>query len=309
MSTSMEPAAGEAVLADHNPRRLQLSFSRVDTYQTCPLKYRYAYVDKLPSAPSPQLSWGSSIHAALETWWSQKLPEPPAVDVLLQALYDHWDDTGFEGMDRDEKLRWYRYAQDILRAHHARFAPIYAPAVATEAWFELDMGDDIVVVGSIDHVQRTPSGGIGIVDWKTSRRAKTRKQVAGSLQLAIYTLAAVELWGHEPEWVSLDFVVSGVRVTMPRAEIDTDAARGIIHDVAARIRQELFPAEPNRLCNWCDYRAECPAFEGEGPDLPGLAVLELEKLRRRRERDATRIAQLEYLIRTRLGSDTTITLG
>ncbi|MGH8932350.1 MAG: RecB family exonuclease, partial [Egibacteraceae bacterium] len=294
-------ASSSETSADHNPRRLQLSFSRVDTYQTCPLKYRYSYVEKLPSAPSPQLSWGSSIHAALETWWSQKLPEPPPVDALLQALYDHWDDAGFEGTSRDEKLKWYRYAQDVLRAHHARFAPTYAPAVATEAWFELDMGDDIIVVGSIDHVQRTPSGGIGIVDWKTSRRAKTRKQVAGSLQLAIYAFAATELWGHEPEWVSLDFVVSGVRVTMPRSEIDTDAARQTIHNAAARIRAELFPAEPNRLCNWCDYRGVCPAFEGDGPDVAGLAVVELEKLRRRRERDDSRIAQLETLIRDRLG--------
>jgi hypothetical protein len=32
------------------------------------------------------------------------------VEVLLQALYDNWDDSGFEGMERAEKLRWYRYA-------------------------------------------------------------------------------------------------------------------------------------------------------------------------------------------------------
>ncbi len=291
---------------EENPRRLQLSFSRVDTYQTCPLKYRFAYIDKLPTQPSPQLSWGSSIHAALEFWWGQKLPEPPSVEALLQALYDRWDDSGFEGMARDKKLKWYRYAQDVLRRHYERFAMTYAPAVASEAWFELDLGDDIVVMGSIDHVERTPSGGIGIVDWKTNRRAKTRKQVAASLQLAIYALAAVELWGHEPEWVALDFVVSGVRVAMPRREIDTDQALGTIRAVAARVREHLFPAEPNRLCQWCDYRNVCPAFQGEGPDVAGLAVVELERLRRRRERDETRIAYLESLIRDRLGTDVTI---
>jgi putative RecB family exonuclease len=285
---------------------LRLSFSRVDTYVTCPLKYRFGYVDRMPAAPSPQLSWGTSVHAALEAWWDQKLPQPPPVEALLKALYDGWDDSGFEGMARDEKLRWYRWAQDILRRHHQRYATRYLPAVACEEWFELDIGDDIRVLGSIDHVARTPSGGIGIVDWKTNRKAKTRKDVVGSLQLAIYVLAAIELWGQEPEWVALDFVVPGVRVTVPRRDIDTEAALTTIRDVARQIRAARFDPKPSGLCPWCDYRASCPAFAGEGPDLPGLAALELERLRRRRDRDDARIAQLEALVRGRLGIDVSV---
>jgi hypothetical protein len=94
---------------------LRLSFSRVDTYEQCPLRFRYAYVDKLPGQPSPTLSWGTSLHRAIETWWSQKLPVAPPVEVLLQALYDRWDDSGFAGMPREEKLTWYRHAPDVLR--------------------------------------------------------------------------------------------------------------------------------------------------------------------------------------------------
>ena len=59
-------------------------------------------------------------------------------------------------------------------------------------------------------VSATGRSGIGIVDWKTNRKAKTRAQVAGSLQLAVYARAARELWGQDPEWVALDFVVPGV---------------------------------------------------------------------------------------------------
>lgn len=285
------------------PNGLRLSFSRVDTYRTCPLKFRFGYVDKLPQEPSPHLSWGSSIHAALEAWWDQKLPAAPPVEVLLQGLYDGWDDSGFGDMPRERKLEWYAHAQDVLRRHHARHAPDYVPAVATEEWFELDLGDDIEVVGSIDHVARTAGGGIGIVDWKTNRKAKPARYVAGSLQLAIYTLAAHALWGVDPEWVALDFVVPGVRVTVPREDIDTEAALAAIRDVAARVRAEAFDPTPNRLCEWCDYRAVCPAFAGDGPDVAGLAVVELEQLRRRRARDEARMAELERLIRDRLGDE------
>ena len=298
----------EPLTPTDGPVPLRLSFSRVDTYEQCPLRYRFSYIDQLPSPPGPHLSWGSSIHAALERWWDQKLPEPPDVQVLLDALYEHWDDEGFAGMQRDDKIRWYRHAQDVLRRHHQRYTHEYMPAVATEQWFEIDLGDDITVVGSIDHVARTPSGGIGIVDWKTNRKAKTRAHVTDSLQLAIYALAARELWGHDPEWVALDFVVPGVRVTVDRADIDVDAAIERIRDVAAKIRSEAFTATPNRLCSWCDFRAECPAFEGDGPDVAGTALLELTKLRRRSQRDAERMASLEQLVRARLGDDALLEL-
>lgn len=290
-------------LPAEGPAPLRLSFSRVDTYQSCPLKFRFSYIDELPSAPGPHLSWGSSIHAALEAWWDQKLPEAPPVEVLLDALYASWDDEGFAGMERDEKVRWYRHAQDVLRRHHDRYARTYTPAVATEQWFELDLGDDVTVVGSIDHVARTPSGGIGIVDWKTNRKAKTRAHVADSLQLAIYTMAARELWGHEPDWVALDFVVPGVRVTVNRAEIDVEAATRRITAVAAKIRAESFEPKPSGLCPWCDWRSECPAFAGEGPDVAATALVELRRLQRRAERDRDRMASLEELVRSRLGDD------
>lgn len=314
MSTTAEgapatPAPGPVEPDVLAPDGLRLSFSRVDTYQTCPLKFRFAYLDKLPSIPGPELSWGSSIHAALEAWWDQKLPEPPPVETLWQALYDHWDDTGFEGMAREEKLKWYQHARNVLAEHHQRYAPSYRPAVATEEWFEIDLGDDVQVVGSIDHVARTPSGGIGIVDWKTNRKAKNRKQVAGSLQLAIYTIAARELWGQDPEWVALDFVVPGVRVTVGRDEIDTDAAVAAVHEVAALVRAEAFEPKPSGLCPWCDFRSLCPAFEGDGPDVAGTALVELKRLRRKHAQSAERMAYLEQLVRDRLGEDALLDLG
>jgi putative RecB family exonuclease len=287
---------------------LQLSYSRVDTYERCPLKFRFRYIDKFPSTPSPDLSWGSAIHAALEAWWDQKLPNPPPVEVMYRALYERWDDAGFEGMSRDEKLVWYRHARNILARHYELYAQNYIPAVACEQWFELDLGDDVALVGSIDHVARTGDGGLGIVDWKTNRRARSRADVAASLQLAVYALATRELWGQEPEWVALDFVVPGVRVTVGRAEIDVDGAIGRLRQAADLIRAERFDPSPSPLCKWCDYRAICPAFEGDGPDVPGMALVELQRLRRRHERDSARIAELERLVTNFLGEEVALEL-
>lgn len=299
------PAPASADLLGTTPDdggpRLRLSFSRVDTYRQCPLRYRYRYVDGLPERPSPHLSFGSSIHRALEAFWDRKLPDPPPLETLLDALYHGWDSTGFAEVERDEQLRYYRHAREVLTAHHHRFADTALAPVAVEQWFRLPLPDGLEVVGAIDLVEPTGAGGLGVVDWKTNRRAKSREEVASSLQLAIYALAVEHLWGQPPAWVALDFVVPGVRVTVPREHIDTDAAIEAIREVAAAMRAEAFEPRPSPLCGWCDYRAECPAFDGEGPDVAGTAVTELQRLRRRQARDAERAATLERIVRERLG--------
>ncbi len=302
MLPDLQPSADE-------PAPLKLSFSKIDVYQRCPLQYRFMAVDRLPTEPTPALSWGSSLHAALERWWDQRLPEPPPVEVLLEALYESWDDTGFADMDRQEKIRWYRHAQEVLRRHHEQHAPHYRPAAAVEQWFDVDLGNAVRVRGFIDCVVPTEGGGFGIVDWKSSRRAKTREDVERSLQLAIYALAARELFGRDPDWVALEFIVPGLRVAVERDRIDVESAIAQIHEVADAIRAERFEPRPNRLCAWCDFRSLCPAWEGsDGPDVPGQAVVELQRLRRRQERDAQRIAELEEIVRQRLGDEALVEL-
>jgi len=247
----------------------------------------------LPTQPSPALSFGSSIHAALEAFYDRKLPGCPSEDELVGFLYDAWDTTGYAGLPRDEQLAYYRHGQQVLRRFHRRMAPGYRLPAATEAWFELPMGFDAVVVGSIDRVDVDDEGRLHVVDYKTNRRVKDRARVAGSLQLAIYALACRHLFGALPATVSLDFVVAGVEVRVPIEDLDLDAARDAVLDTAARVRAGEDTPVPNALCGWCDHRAICPAWQGEGPQVLGPASEELRSLRRSVERDVRRLRELE----------------
>lgn len=273
--------------------RVRLSFSRVSTYRTCPAQFRYGYVDGIPSEPSPHLSFGSSIHAALERFYDRKLPDPPSEDELLEYLYEAWDSAGFVDMDRDEQLSWYRHGQQVLRRFHRREAADYRLPADVEKWFELPFDDVALVVGSIDRVDVDEDGALEIVDYKTSKRVKDRDRVRGSMQLAIYAMACEHLYGRLPTAVTLDFVVPGVQVRVPTEDMDLDAAREAVVEVAAAVRAERYEPTPNRLCGWCDYRAICPAWEGDGPEVLGPAVEELERLRWRVRRDVKTLRQLE----------------
>lgn len=273
--------------------RVRLSFSRIDSYRICPRRFRYGYVDRLPGVPGPHLSFGTSIHAALEAFYDRKLPGCPSEEELLGFLYDRWDTSGFTHLPRDEQVAFYRHAQDVLRRYHRRHAATYRLPAATEAWFELPIGYDATVVGSIDRVDVDDEGRFHIIDYKTNRKVKDRERVASSLQLAIYALACRHLYGSLPASVCLDFVVAGVQVTVPIEDIDIEHARQVILDTADAVRAERYEPTPGRLCDWCDFRAICPAWEGEGPDVLGPVMEELVALRRRVARDVRSLRELE----------------
>lgn len=274
--------------------RVRLSFSRIDAYRNCPRKFRYAYVDKLPGRPGPALSFGTAIHGALEAFHDRKLPACPTVEELLGFLYDAWDTSGFAAMPREEQLAYYRHAQDVLRRYHARTAPTYRLPVATEAWFELPIGFEATVVGSIDRVDVDDDGRLHVVDYKTNRKVRDRGRVAGSLQLSLYALACRHLYGALPATVTLDFVVPGVAVTATLDELDLDGAREQVLATAAAVRDERYEPTPNPLCDWCDFRSVCPAWPQEVEPEEALGPV-VEELRRRRREAKAAVRDLRAL--------------
>lgn len=297
------------VLEEQGPRspleddrgRLRLSFTRVDTFERCPRRFRYQYVDGLPQRPAPQLSFGSSVHDVLEWVYDRKLPELPSLDETLQRLFEVWDSSGYADVPRDEQLTAYQHARDVITAAHSRITERgFRLPVSTEAWFELPFDEDVVVVGAIDRVDADDDGALHVVDYKTNRRARSRAQVKDSLQLAIYALATEELYGRLPRTVALDFVVPGVEVRVDVDDMDLGAVPGRLQAVARRIRAGEDTPTPHRLCDWCDFRSICPAWEGDGlaaddaaDAVLGRAALERDRLRRSLVRDAHRLAQLQ----------------
>jgi RecB family exonuclease len=296
----LEPASPPLIDGDG---RVRLSFTRIDTYQACPLRFRFTYLDRLPTAPATHLSFGTSIHTALEAFHDRTLFGMPSEDDLLGFLYDGWDSSGFAAVDREVQVREYRRAQDVLKRYHRRVAPTYRPAAETEKWFELPVGETAAVVGSIDRVDVDDDGRYHVVDYKTGK-LRDQQQVRRSLQLALYALACEHLYGALPATVSLDFVVAGTEVRVPLEDLDLDGARQAVLDTAAAVLAEQYDPTPSRLCDWCDHRRLCPAWEGGGPDVLGPTLMRLEEARRDARRLIAEIRTLEAALdRARTGLD------
>src|SRR3989304_5996450 len=175
---------------------MKLSFSAISTYKNCPLSYKFMYVDKLPTKRTPVLSFGTSLHAALEKFYAVTVPKPPSLEELLGHLTQTWEKAGYSS-DAEEQ-QYFEHAKQVLtNFYHSNASQFQIPA-AVEQRFEVEL-DGHVLRGIIDRLDKLPAGGYEIIDYKTGRNIPPKYRVDSDLQLSIYYLASKELWGIEPE--------------------------------------------------------------------------------------------------------------
>jgi RecB family exonuclease len=94
-----------------------------------------------------------------------------------------------------------------------------------------------------DRLDRLPSGGLGVIDYKTGRLSSQRA-VDENLQLSIYALACRDALGlGTPERVTLCFTEAATRMSTTRTEGQLDATRA---DILARDARDFgrYPNDP-----------------------------------------------------------------
>jgi DNA helicase-2/ATP-dependent DNA helicase PcrA len=249
---------------------LRLSYGQIDDYETCPLKYRYVHVLRVPLLTHHSVVYGHAVHEAVRRHFEARLGGRPfSADDLVAAFRSAWVSEGFlSRAHEDERLR---EGERVLRRFHEEEArtPWAPTAVEEDFAFHLDR---IRVQGRYDLVIER-DGESAIVDFKTGdvREAKAaQKRAAESLQLDIYALAHLETRGRLPDRVELRFLESGLAAgRRPTAE-EAERTAGRIRAAGAAIRRREFVARPTWLaCSQCPFREICPHTAWGGDEAEG----------------------------------------
>ncbi|MGH2512818.1 MAG: RecB family exonuclease, partial [Candidatus Limnocylindrales bacterium] len=242
----------------------------LDTYGRCPLRYAFRYVYRMPEreAPVAAFTFGTTAHAAFEAFTRETRERaargepPPSRDDLEREFRSRWVPADFG--DRVTEDTFKRRVASLLDNFWTAEVSSLSTALREEERFELtiephDGSAPVVLVGSIDRIDRLPSGGIEVVDYKTGR-ASGQKAVDESLQLSIYALACRDVLGlGTPEKVTLYFTESALRISTTRTDAQLDQARAEILARVAQMRAGEFTATPGDVCRWCDYARMCPS--------------------------------------------------
>jgi DNA helicase-2/ATP-dependent DNA helicase PcrA len=220
-----------------------VSVGGVIDYARCPKRFYWSHVRPLPRFSGPAARIGTEIHRWIERRSSgqgQLLELEDAPDLTAEEL------AGEPG--KVDRLR-----QAFLASRFAGKVPLFA-----ERAFILRM-EGFAVSGRIDAVfGASPDAPWEVVDWKTGVRPAADDPLAG-LQLDLYGLACVEVWGRKPEDLTLTYLylADGEEDSHPMGRPDQVRAR-----VAASLRsidEAAFDPTPGRWCRHCDFLSFCDA--------------------------------------------------
>lgn len=229
-----------------------LSYTQVSTYTTCPLKYKYAYILKIPTPPSHALSFGITIHDTLRDFHTKLMFGEVGLEELLNIYEKNWQPLGY--MDEEHRKLQFKKGKEILKEYYASVDRSLKPA-GVEKSFNIKI-DGIKFFGRIDRIDPLEDG-VEIIDYKTGS-AKTQKEVDTDDQVAFYAIAAKEALGLNPTKLTYYFVESGEKVSTRRTVRDLENTKQKVKEIIDKIKSGDFEATPGMLCNWCDYKSICP---------------------------------------------------
>jgi len=245
---------------------LRLSFGQIDDYETCPLKYRYVHVLRVPLMTHHRVVYGNAVHKAVQQLFrARREGHPFSEQELVDAFRAAWVSEGFLSREHEEQ-RLEKGEQALRRFYREEQSrPLNPTGVEQEFSFWLERTR---VGGRYDLVVEQ-DGRVSILDFKTGQvddPKAARKRAHESLQLDIYALAHLRTRGRLPDWVELRFLETGL--SGGKAPTPEEAARTEqrIRDVAERLRRNEFPATPSYMaCGECAFREICP-HTARGPD-------------------------------------------
>jgi len=251
----------EPSLGPFLPRKgigLALSASDIEVYRSCPLRYKFARVLRIPTEQTIHQRFGIAVHQVLERYHSQG---GQTLTQMLELLDAGWRRGGFGETEGERSL--HEKARTALTRYHARLADEDSEPVWFERAFAFRLGPHHLR-GRVDRVDRL-AGATGeryeLIDYKTSR-PKTGEQLRDDVQLSLYALAAREDWRLESSRQAYYYVLDDSKVPVERAASDADSIADLVLEVGEGILAQEFDPTPSRAaCSICDYRIVCPAAE------------------------------------------------
>jgi putative RecB family exonuclease len=261
-----------------------LSASRSSDFKSCPLKYRFRVIDRLPERPSPAAVRGTVVHAVLERLFDLPAPDrTPAAAVALLAT--EWAaareaDPALDGMfaGDDELATWLDSARDLLRTYFTLEDPRQVEPAEREAYVRGVLPDvGIEIHGYLDRVDVAADGSLLVTDYKTARSPKESYEEQALFQMKFYALLLWRTRGTLPRRMRLVYLGDGVHATFEPdpdnlARFERSQLGALARAIGRATETGDWRPRTSKLCDWCDFQAYCPAYGGTPPPLPVAEV-------------------------------------
>ena len=225
---------------DGGPTSSSTSVSGLVTYASCPKRFFWSEIDRLPRRPAPWLKRGVELHRRIELHNRGVLP----LDLAEDDTYDFIPDEAMPATDAYSTFQSSRFAAGKPR------------------WIEVpfSLSGEIRIRGRIDAVYDT-DGAWEVVDFKSGRH---RPDPARLVQLQAYAVAVDEgaLARERPDSLAVTFAYFGGGLEEVTEQVNgawLKEARRRIDGILTGIGDEQFDPSPSAGCHHCDFSRFCEA--------------------------------------------------
>jgi putative RecB family exonuclease len=263
-----------------------LSPSRVESFTSCPLAFRFANIEKIDDPPTIHTTRGSLVHRALELAYMH-----PAADrtralfeaSIERAIAEYRELADFTRLEftPEQAAEFEEQCRRLVDTYLRMEDPRTVRPIGLELRLTATVGD-LTLRGIIDRLELR-DGELVVTDYKTGRAPSVNWELRSLSGVHFYSLLCQEVFGRLPVAIRLMYLSSGEVIEATPSErsaryVATRAA-AVWKAVERACVTGDFKPHPSSLCASCSFQAWCPSFGGdperahiEAPVAFGLAV-------------------------------------
>jgi putative RecB family exonuclease len=248
------------------------SHSKLSTYEQCPLKYKLRYIDKIKPVIEKTIEahLGTCVHDTLE-WIYNSVKENPgkeiSIDDMITRYAVKWQDEFSEEILIVKKHMnakdYFNKGVEFLMNYYQKYAPFKDGTIECEKKIFITLDENTKIQGFIDRlVNNIEEGVYEIHDYKTANTLPTQKKMDQDRQLALYSIAIKEIYGKDKEVALIwHYLAHNQKIVSKRTNEQLEQLKEQTIKLIRQIESaNEFPHNTSILCDWCEYKEICPAW-------------------------------------------------
>ena len=249
------------------------SHSKLSTFEQCPLKYKFKYIDKIKPEIEKTIEahLGSAVHNSLEWLYNTVKDDKkvPTIDELITNYSVNWqDEFSNEILIVKKEMSakdYFNKGVQFLLGYYTKNQPFKDGTIECEKRIVIELDENTKIQGFIDRlVHNIETGKFEVHDYKTSNTLPTQNKMDEDRQLALYSIAIKEIFGKEKEVILIwHYLAHGEKIISHRTNEQLKNLKKETLELIEKIENtNHFPPKKSILCDWCEYKSICPAWTG-----------------------------------------------
>ncbi|MEK6823972.1 MAG: PD-(D/E)XK nuclease family protein [Nanoarchaeota archaeon] len=251
------------------------SHSRLSTFEQCPKKFKYKYLDKLKPEIEKTIEThlGSAVHKTLEWIYKsvKEMNKDPKIDDIIIQYTEEWQKEFSENILIVKKQftarDYFNKGIQFLVDYYSKHSPFKDGTIACEKGILIELEEgEYKIQGFIDRlVYNLETGEYEIHDYKTGNLLPKQEHLDQERQLALYSIAIKEIYGNEREILLVwHFLAHNKIMKSKRTNSQLENLKKETIELIKKVEStKEFPRNKSMLCNWCEYKNICFKEEGE----------------------------------------------